>query len=78
MITNSDRDGITDMVADQRHVSSTMDQRIVQQVAEGVFEPLPIRNDGDLIGLYGDLSTLKLRTPPGPVGHLVEQTAKRE
>jgi hypothetical protein len=33
MITNTDRDGITDMFADQRHVASTMDERIVQQVA---------------------------------------------
>jgi len=55
-----------------------MDERIVEQVAKGVFEPLPIRHDGGLIGLYGDLSTLELRTSPGPVGHFVEQTAKRD
>ncbi len=78
MITNPDRDDITDMFADQRHVASTMDERIVQQIAYGVFEPLPIRHDGGLIGLHGDLSTLELRTPPGPVGHLVEQAAKRD
>jgi hypothetical protein len=33
MITNPDRDDITDMFADQRHVASTMDERIVQQIA---------------------------------------------
>ena len=54
------------------HVTGTVGERVVQQVAEGIFEPLTIRRDGGLIGHHGDRAALKLRSTAGPVGHLLE------
>jgi hypothetical protein len=78
MITNLDRDGITDVFADERHLSGAVGEGIVHQVAQGVLEPLAIRHDRGVIRLNSDRPALELCPASGAVGHLVEQLTQRD
>jgi hypothetical protein len=72
MITNFNRYGITDTFSDKCHVTSTMGQRVIHQVAQRVLQALAIGHDRGLLRVDGDRPTLELGTTPGAVGHLVE------
>jgi len=78
MITNFDRYGITDTFSDKCHVTSTVGERIVHQVAQDVLEPLPIPHDDGLGRIHGDRPVLELCTAPSAVGHPVQQLTKRD
>jgi hypothetical protein len=49
MITNLYLGAVTGALADQFHVPRAVRQRVVQQVAHGVLQALPIRQDPALI-----------------------------
>jgi len=78
MITNLDRHSVADTRADQGHVAGTMGKRVIHQIAQRILQTLAIRLDGGLVGLHGDRPALELGTTAGPIGHLVEQLAKRD
>jgi len=72
MITNVQLDHLAVALAAELHVTGTMGERVVQQVAECILEPLTVRRDCDLVGDYRDRAALKLSSTAATAGYFLE------
>ena len=72
MITNVQLDNLAVAPTAELYVTGTVGERVVQQVAEGVLEPLTVRRDCGLVGLHRDRAALKLSSTAATAGHLLE------
>lgn len=72
MITNVQLDNLAVALAEEFHVTGTVGERVVQQVAEGILEPLTIRRDRGLVGRHSDRAALKLGSAAATVGYFFE------
>jgi len=72
MITNVQLDHLAVALAKELHVTGTVGERVVQQVAEGVLEPLTVHRDCGLVGHHRDRAALKLSSTAATAGYLLE------
>jgi hypothetical protein len=72
MITNVQLDNLAVALAEELHVTGTVGERVVHQVAKGILEPVTVRRDGGLVGDHRDRAALKLSSTAATAGYLLE------
>jgi len=73
LITDLDLDSLTGAARDQLHIPSTMCQRVVHEVTQGVLQTLAVCRDDAVVGLDHDHPSIQLSSAAAPLCDLGEQ-----